>query len=132
MKPKILIIDDSSDIQEAMDALCEAWGYDSFAARTESQALEMLALHPDIAVVFMDGNLVSSEVPKLDTEGLVREIRVKYPNLKLIAHSGTPEWNTALMNAGCHRRIEKPVRRISEMKDAIESLLSLSAAPVAA
>ena len=82
-KKSVLIIDDDDFVRSMVLKLVETFGYTATGARDGVQALEMLATMKTPSVVITD-----MVMPKKDGVETVKELRIKFPRLKIIAVSG--------------------------------------------
>ncbi len=79
----ILVVDDEEQIRTLMQDVLVSGGYNVLTATGGRTALELLAQHPPV-------DLVITDLVMPDQEGieLIREIRGRYPEVKIIAVSG--------------------------------------------
>lgn len=74
-KKKILVVDDEADFRELAKARLEANGYDVVAISNGKEALERIMRDKP------DGILLDIIMPGIDGLSILKEIRVKYPDL---------------------------------------------------
>lgn len=108
--PVILIIDDDEVITETTKILLQKAGYTTLTAANGAKGLRLCQEH-HIDVVITD--IIMPEKEGLET---IRELRKKFPNVRIIAMSGggrIDAHNYLSMAAmlGAHRTIAKPFRR---------------------
>ncbi len=66
----ILLVEDDQTIRELAAAMLAADGYRVLSAATAQEALEVLARHPDVALIFSD-----VQMPRCDGLSMVRQLR---------------------------------------------------------
>jgi two-component system, response regulator FlrC len=75
----VLVVDDEAPMREFYRRVLLAGGYLAIEARTAEEALDYLALSPDIDLVIADLNM-----PGHGGVWLIDEMRVRYPNVAVI------------------------------------------------
>lgn len=113
---RLLLVDDEEGLRESLTAALELGGnYHVFGAESAERGLELhLTMLP--AIVVTDANL-----PGLQGEDLIREIKRKTPRLPVIGFS-TEERSKSMVEAGADRFLSKPME-MSVLLAAIEELL---------
>lgn len=84
-----LVVDDEETLRKVTSIVLERAGHRVFTASSGSEALRILEREPV--------DLVISDIVMPDTDGieLMREIRTKFPNMKIISMSGGGNYLTA-------------------------------------
>ncbi|HEY3352610.1 MAG TPA: ATP-binding protein [Polyangia bacterium] len=102
---RVLIVEDSEDLAEAMATAVVLWGHRARLAHTGAAALEAAEAEPT-DVVLLDLGL-----PDLDGCEVARRLRVRLPAVRLIALSGhtQPADHKRSAAAGFERHLDKPV-----------------------
>ncbi|CAO4164525.1 hybrid sensor histidine kinase/response regulator [Methylorubrum populi] len=105
----ILIVDDRADVAELARAILRDYGYGTLMARHGREALEILADHPEIDLLFSDLIMPGG----MDGLSLAREARRRDPDLKILLTTGYAE--ASLERTGIERPefdiLNKPYRR---------------------
>ncbi|MEA3227599.1 MAG: response regulator, partial [Campylobacterota bacterium] len=128
---KILVVDDSMVMRKQLKITLENMFFNVIAVAHGEEALEMIELHKDIALVLTDYNM-----PVMDGLELVCEIRKKYNKqmLNIIALSSDEDEETVaiFLKKGANDYIKKPFSkeefscRIHNSIEAIENINLLS------
>lgn len=79
----VLVVDDEADVREVAVALFESLGLTVFEAADGREALELLAAHPEIAVLFSDVRM-----PGMDGTQLTAAALRRWPRLRVVLTSG--------------------------------------------
>jgi DNA-binding NtrC family response regulator len=118
---RILVIDDEEQLRIVLRQMLEKEGYEVEEAPEGAAGLKLLHAHPvDVLMtdIFMPGK-----------EGIetIREVRKRYPAVKIIAFSGGGRGGRMemLVNAkflGAHRTLTKPFTR-EELRKAVRAVL---------
>lgn len=127
---KVLIIDDETDVRDALELVLSRAGYEVSAVGDGDAGLEASReLLPDVIVTDMI-------MPKLDGAQLIRQIKAERPRVRVVAISGggnfgpaayqpnalkTEAFLAAAKSAGADRVLTKPF----ESKDIVEAVGSL-------
>ena len=104
---RVLLVEDSPDLQEMLTMLLEVWGHEVLSASEGTSGVEQALVHtPDVA-------LVDLGLPGIDGYEVARRIRSdpRGKSLKLVAITGygSPEQRTKVMEAGFDLHLVKPV-----------------------
>jgi DNA-binding NtrC family response regulator len=124
-KPKVLIVDDEKIIGESLAAIFTSHGYESKAALSAEQAVDMIAeWPPDLAILDV-------ALPKTNGIDLAIALKTSHPACCVLLFSGQPIAADLLAQAEADGHLfeilAKPVRPI-EMLDMAARLLSDPAA----
>lgn len=107
----ILVVDDDAAVQFTTQALLESHHYTTLTANHGAEAIEQYAQHrEDIKLVILDVMM-----PKMDGIFLIRRLKPMNPTAKILAISGLPDNQDAVLAAGADQFLAKPY--------SIESLL---------
>src|SRR6185503_10921224 len=101
-----LVVDDEPSVREVMSRLLEGAGYVILQASSGAEALALLEReHHRVELVVSD-----LQMPGMDGETLLREVRRRWPDLGTVIVTGVAELNTAveLLQAGAYDYITKP------------------------
>lgn len=105
----ILIVDDRADVAELARAILRDYGYGTLMAQHGREALEILADHPEIDLLFSDLIMPGG----MDGLSLAREARRRHPDLRILLTTGYAE--ASLERTGIERPefdiLNKPYRR---------------------
>ncbi|WP_420008966.1 response regulator [Xanthomonas sacchari] len=101
----ILLVEDDQTIRELAAAMLAADGYRVLSAATAQDALDVLARHPDVALIFSD-----VQMPRCDGLSMVRQLRRRGIAIPTLLTSGlhTPDPGTLPPRTGF---LPKPYRR---------------------
>ncbi|MBO9829357.1 response regulator [Xanthomonas sp. A2111] len=101
----ILLVEDDQTIRELAAAMLAADGYRVLSAATAQDALDVLARHPDVALIFSD-----VQMPRCDGLSMVRQLRRRGIAIPALLTSGmhTPDPGTLPPRTGF---LPKPYRR---------------------
>ena len=80
----VLVVDDEAILRFLATDTLEDHGYRVIEAADAETALQLLAEHPDVRVLFTDVNMPGT----LDGLALAREVHARWPTIKLIVTSG--------------------------------------------
>ena len=83
----VLVVDDEAVLRFIASDVLEDSGFQVLEAEDAKAALEVLAAHPDVQVLFTDINMPG----RLDGLDLAREAHMRWPSLKLVVTSGRPK-----------------------------------------
>ncbi len=118
---KIIVIDDEPYILLMLKKMLEMEGHSVEMAKNGKDGLAMINTNPP--------DLVITDIVMPEKEGLetIREVRKKYPGMKIIAISGggrldSNEYLEPARHFGAARIIKKPFQK-SEMVNAVKDLL---------
>jgi signal transduction histidine kinase/CheY-like chemotaxis protein len=118
-KEAILIVDDETALLELVEESLQILGYTIYRASRGKQALEMLAQHPDIELMFSD-----VVMPDINGYELAEMAIAEYPGLKILLTSGYTE--LAIAHNGQARfnehMLSKPYSQ-SELAQRVRSML---------
>ena len=119
---RVLIVEDSPDLQEMLTILLEVWGHEVLSASEGTSGVEQALTHaPDVA-------LVDLGLPVIDGYEVARRIRSdpRGKSLRLVAITGygSPEQRARVMAAGFDLHLVKPVTI-----DDLTTALGVSAPP---
>ncbi len=115
---RVLVIDDDIDFQSYVYDLLLSRGFEVFKAINGEKGMEILKKEK-IDVVITD--MIMPEREGVET---IMEIKIKYPDMKIIAISGAVRKETYLKLAeglGAHIILPKPFKK-QELFDAIENV----------
>ena len=120
-RPTVLIIDDNGAIRAHLQAMVERMGYTVVTAADGAQGLAAFrAIHPA---------LVLTDIVMREKDGIevIRELRDEYPDVKIIAMSGSgPLGNSDLtdlaVKLGADASMQKPIDR-ETLKEILGTLL---------
>ncbi len=76
---KILVVEDDTDLREALSDTLQLADYDVLAADCAEEALKLLALHSDIAMIVSDVNM-----GEMSGHDLLRQVKQQYPHLPML------------------------------------------------
>ncbi len=76
---KILVVEDDADLREALCDTLQLSDYDVVAADCAEEALKLLALHGDIAMIVSDVNMGA-----MSGHDLLRQVKQQYPHLPML------------------------------------------------
>ncbi|HMN67803.1 MAG TPA: diguanylate cyclase [Bdellovibrionales bacterium] len=105
LKPKLLCVDDEPDILIALERLFKSH-FEVLTAPSPAKALELIAEHPDTAVVLSDFRM-----PEMNGVELLQQIRVLAPLTSraiLSGHIDIQQISTAINHADIHKFFLKP------------------------
>lgn len=120
---KLLIVDDEQMIRENLDCYLEDEGYETLAAESGEQALELVESQSgQIDLAIMDMRL-----PGIDGNETILKITEKYPSILYIIHTGSSEYvlPQELVDKGLSEQniLMKPLPDMQTMIDKIEEIL---------
>lgn len=116
--PNILVVDDEVTIRSFIVRVLERAGYDVEAAPNGQAALDQLAVRS------FDLLLTDIKMDRMDGVELLREARVRHPNLAVILFTGHATVDSAVeaLRKGAHDYLLKPVKNeaiLKAVKDAL-------------
>ncbi len=76
---KILVVEDDNDLREALSDTLLLADYDVLAANCAEEALKLLALHSDIAMIVSDVNMGA-----MSGHDLLRQVKEQYPQIPML------------------------------------------------
>jgi CheY-like chemotaxis protein len=119
---KILIADDIEGVRRMLTQTLED-EHLVFQANNGLEAVRLSEIEsPDIVILDLD-------MPVMDGVEAARQIKDKFPRLKIIAMTGQPHSENAhLVRAICDAFIEKPFR-VVELREMVKSLLETTSKP---
>jgi DNA-binding NtrC family response regulator len=114
-KIKILILDDEKQFTEELNGFFIGSDYESFEANTAADGRKLLAEH-EIDLLILDVRL-----PGVNGLDILREVKVKYPDMEVIIISAHGDMDTVIkaMRLGAFDYLRKPFRFI-DIQIAIE------------
>jgi PAS domain S-box-containing protein len=80
----ILVVDDNADVRTTAVEMLGSLGYRVFAAGAGPEALQMVAQHPEIALLFSDLMLPGG----MSSVAMLRQLRLAHPHIKELFTSG--------------------------------------------
>ena len=83
----VLVVDDEAVLRFIASDALEDSGFRVLEAEDAAAALEVLAAHPDVKVLFTDVNMPGT----FDGLDLAREAHARWPAIKLVITSGRPK-----------------------------------------
>lgn len=116
----ILVVEDDATVRQLTVNMINSLGYQTVEASTASAALERLAEHRQVALLFSDVVLPGG----MNGVELAREAQKRYPHLKVLFTSGYTEHG--LLDSGCLRTgaelLPKPYRK-ADLADKLHAML---------
>lgn len=104
---KVLLVDDERGLRTTLRAFLELDGYDVSVAETAMEALDILASNP--------ADIVVSDIilPRMTGIELLREIKARYPQTRVILITGEPTVSTATtaVREGAFDYLDKPITK---------------------
>jgi CheY-like chemotaxis protein len=94
--PSVLVVEDEIFTRMAAVDLLDEIGLDHIEAGDADEALQMLACHPEVSLIFTDVNMPGS----MDGLGLARRAREMRPDVDIILTSAVPPQSEASMPRG--------------------------------
>ncbi|MGI6241593.1 MAG: response regulator [Candidatus Omnitrophota bacterium] len=122
MKKKLLLVDDEVEICEFLKSFFEDRDYQVATAHSGVQAIEQVeSFKPDVV-------LLDIQMPEMDGLSALREIKEKYPRVKVIMVTAveTQDRIEAAMRLGADNYITKPLSLEYLEKDVQEKIESLA------
>lgn len=117
MGKAILIIDDEEELVATLEGFLRMKGFETFTASTGGEGLKILE-GEELDMVLLDVNL-----PNMDGEEVLRSIREKYPEMKVIGTTGyVDKHKETFEEIGVDGFITKPVS-LRALMDKIEEVL---------
>ena len=104
-RPKILCVDDEDGLLHALDRVFKA-RFEVLTTTSPVRALELLEIHPDVAIVLSDYRM-----PEMNGLELLREVRARHPQVSRAVLSGQIDLHNvseAINRADIHKFILKP------------------------
>ncbi len=99
----VLVVDDEAVLRFIASEVLEESGFQVLEAEDAKAALQVLADHPGVRVLFTDINMPGA----LDGLDLARETHARWPSIKLVVTSGRPKPpDSAIPDSG--RFVAKP------------------------
>ena len=120
-KGTVLIIDDDDFVRAMVTKLVKSFGYAPIGARDGFEALDILSRMEAPAVVITD-----IVMPKMDGLEMLRQLRAKYPQLKIIAMSGggrseQGDYLELARKSGANEIVSKPINP-RQLRDILQQL----------
>lgn len=117
--PSILVVDDDPRVREVLGAMLENAGYDVTLAENGRAAVSLLESRR-FSLILTD--LVMPEQEGIET---IKQIKGKYPDLKIVAMSGAfgGDYLRIASYLGAHSTLSKPIKMeklISTLKETLE------------
>jgi DNA-binding NtrC family response regulator len=102
---RILVVDDEAGLRQMLEVVLRRDGHQAAFAANGAEALAKLADDPDIALVLSD-----LRMEPVDGRELLKQIRLKHPDVFVIIMTAFAEWDTALraMRLGAYNFLRKP------------------------
>lgn len=118
---KILVIDDDDDVRRLICKMLETEGFDFLEAANGDEGLKIIKKESDVNIVITD--LIMPEKEGLET---IRELRMDFPNVKILAISGGGKINSdnylvIAKGLGADLTLNKPFTR-QDLLDSIQKL----------
>jgi DNA-binding response OmpR family regulator len=122
--PRILVIDDDTQIREMLTQFLEKAGYEILAAPNGLAALKLQQAQPADLIIT---DLIMPEKEGLET---IREFRRNFPMVRIIAISGggmigPDEYLSIAKKLGAYKTFSKPLE-LRELLEAVRELLPTS------
>jgi DNA-binding NtrC family response regulator len=104
-RPRVLVVDDDSQMGELLGELLTSWRYEVLTARTGPQAIELVKSQ------LFDAALVDIRMPEMDGMKLLREIKRYNSAIEVVMMTGYPEVSTAVeaLKEGAYDYLTKPL-----------------------
>ncbi len=104
---KILIVDDNVEMLNFFKKALEREGYSTILAEDGKKALEILEIHNGVDLILSD-----VKMPNKSGLDVLKEVREKYPNVKIILITGYAQVEEYLqaMEQGAYEYLTKPIR----------------------
>ncbi|MBI3335073.1 MAG: response regulator [Candidatus Portnoybacteria bacterium] len=102
---RILVIDDSDAIREALRASIQYLGHQFIPASNGEEGIKIVEANKDIDLVLID-----RQMPRILGEAVVRQVRGLRPHIKIVLMSGNLDESIrkVALAAGANRVVEKP------------------------
>jgi CheY-like chemotaxis protein len=105
----VLIIDDDDFVRTMVTKLVTSFGYSSTCARDGIEALDVLKNMPPPDIVITD-----IVMPRMDGLEMVRQLRAKFPEIKIVAVSGggrseQGDYLELARKSGANEVVNKPI-----------------------
>jgi len=121
----LVAIDDEVEFTKTIDAFFSARDYTVHVALTGTSGLELVDYHrPDVV-------LVDLKLPGMDGDEILRQIREKYPKMKVIvitAYNDGGKTRDRLLAMGAFAHFDKPLSSLRDLAASVQDAL-MSAAP---
>ncbi len=100
---RILIVDDDPAVLDVLLGLCRIKGYEPVCAGNALDALRLLGKDEPYLLIIVDFLM-----PEMHGVDFIREVRIKRPNIPIIAMSAWPAVQKSFMTAGANLFMSKP------------------------
>lgn len=121
----VLIVDDDAGVRDVCATLLQVLGYGSREVHDGEQALEALG-QPGAGVELV---LLDLQMPRMDGECVLRELKRNHPGLPVLLMSGRPRGDLAqFLSEGASAVLKKPFG-LSELDNSLENALGTRMTP---
>ena len=118
--PKLVAIDDELEFTKTIDQFFSVRGYEVHVALTGTSGIELVDYHqPDVV-------LVDLKLPGMDGDEVLRYIRQKHPNMKVIvitAYNDGGKTRDRLLSMGAFAHFDKPVSSLRDLASTVQRAL---------
>ena len=117
---KILIVDDNVDMLNFFKKALEKEGYSTILAEDGKKALDILKTHNGVDLILSD-----VKMPNKSGLDVLKEVREKYPDVKIILITGYAQVEEYLqaMEQGAYEYLTKPIR-VNDLIDCVNRALA--------
>jgi CheY-like chemotaxis protein len=102
-RPKILVVDDDKETALALEGYFQAKGYPMLTALSGERTLRLLETEQPALV------LLDVQMPKIDGIAVLKTIKEKYPQIKVIIMTAYKEYKEKVKQLGADGFLEKPL-----------------------
>lgn len=116
-KPKIVAIDDEIEFTKTIDSFFTTRGYEVHVALTGLSGLELVEYHQPNVV------LVDLKLPGMDGDEILRIIKEKHPQIKVIvisAYNDGGKTRDRLLDMGAFAHFDKPLTSLRDLAQMIK------------
>jgi CheY-like chemotaxis protein len=115
----VLVVDDDAGVRGVCTTLLHVLGYRAHEVHSGEQALETLSREDkNVRLVLLD-----LQMPEMDGERVLHELREKHPSLRVLLMSGRARGDlTHYLEAGASAVLKKPFG-LSELDSSVENAL---------
>jgi PAS domain S-box-containing protein len=115
----VMIVDDDASVRAIAEQTLEAFGYVPLTAEDGARAIEIFAhRHAEIAAVITD-----MVMPVMDGIALIASLKNIDPGVRIVATTGSPDYQATLAKAGAGEILSKPFT-VDTLLRAVASVLS--------